>query len=195
VRYMHSEVDSIERMSILRSLRLGKIDVLVGINLLREGLDLPEVSLVAILDADKEGFLRDARSLIQTIGRAARNVNSRAIMYADKMTDSMRRCLDETDRRREIQVAHNKKHGITPESIKKSIQEIGWATRFADARAVPARVAETGDSYADEVNREEYVKILEKEMEAAAEAMDFERAALLRDQLFELRVPKAGKGA
>ena len=195
VRYMHSEVDSIERMTILRSLRLGKIDVLVGINLLREGLDLPEVSLVAILDADKEGFLRDARSLIQTIGRAARNVNSRAIMYADKMTDSMRRCLDETNRRREIQVAHNKKHGITPETIKKSIEEIGWATRFADAREVPARVAETGDSYADEVNREEYVKILEKEMEDAAEALDFEKAALLRDQLFELRVPKAGKGS
>ena len=195
VRYMHSEVDSIERMTILRSLRLGKIDVLVGINLLREGLDLPEVSLVAILDADKEGFLRDARSLIQTIGRAARNVNSRAIMYADKMTDSMRRCLDETDRRRAIQVAHNKKHGITPETIKKSIEEIGWATRFADAREVPARVAETGDSYADEVNREEYVKILEKEMEDAAEALDFEKAALLRDQLFELRVPKAGKGS
>ncbi len=195
VRYMHSEVDSIERMTILRSLRLGKIDVLVGINLLREGLDLPEVSLVAILDADKEGFLRDARSLIQTIGRAARNVNSRAIMYADKMTDSMRRCLDETNRRREIQVAHNKKHGITPASIQKSIEEIGWATRFADAREVPARVAETGDSYADEVNREEYVKILEKEMEDAAEALDFEKAALLRDQLFELRVPKAGKGS
>jgi excinuclease ABC subunit B len=190
VNYMHSEVDAIERMAILRSLRLGKIDVLVGINLLREGLDLPEVSLVAILDADKEGFLRDARSLIQTIGRAARNVNSRAIMYADRITKSMRRCLDETGRRREIQVAHNKKHGITPETIQKSIEEIEFSTRFADARAAPSAVAETGDTYVDEVNREEFVKMLQKDMEQAAEAMDFERAALLRDQLFELGAAK-----
>jgi excinuclease ABC subunit B len=187
VRYMHSEVDTIERMAILRALRLGKIDVLVGINLLREGLDLPEVSLVAILDADKEGFLRNARSLIQTIGRAARNVEGRAIMYADRITDSMRRCIDETERRRVIQLAHNLEHGITPETIRKSVEEIEFATRVADARAVPATVAEPADSYADEVNREEYVKILEQEMAAAAEALDFERAALLRDQLFELR--------
>ena len=190
VRYMHSEVDTIERMVILRSLRLGKIDVLVGINLLREGLDLPEVSLVAILDADKEGFLRDARSLIQTIGRAARNVNSQAIMYADRITASMRRCIDETQRRRDIQAAHNEKHGITPETIRKSIEEIEFTTRVADARAVPTAIAEGKETYADEVNREEYVKILEKEMEEAAEALDFERAALLRDQLFQL---KAGK--
>ena len=187
VRYMHSEVDAIERMAILRSLRLGKIDVLVGINLLREGLDLPEVSLVAILDADKEGFLRDARSLIQTIGRAARNVGGRAIMYADRVTESMRRCIDETNRRREIQVEHNVEHGITPETIRKSVQEIEFSTRVADARLVPATVAEPSATYADEVNREEYVKILEKEMAEAAEALDFERAALLRDQLFELR--------
>ncbi len=190
VRYMHSEVDTIERMVILRSLRLGKIDVLVGINLLREGLDLPEVSLVAILDADKEGFLRDARSLIQTIGRAARNVNSQAIMYADRITASMRRCIDETQRRRDIQTAHNEKHGITPETIRKSIEEIEFTTRVADARAVPTAVAEGKETYADEVNREEYVKILEKEMEEAAEALDFERAALLRDQLFQLRAGK-----
>ncbi|HIF20696.1 MAG TPA: excinuclease ABC subunit B, partial [Gemmatimonadetes bacterium] len=190
VRYMHSEVDTIERMVILRSLRLGKIDVLVGINLLREGLDLPEVSLVAILDADKEGFLRDARSLIQTIGRAARNVNSQAIMYADHITASMRRCIDETQRRRDIQTAHNEKHGITPETIRKSIEEIEFTTRVADARAVPTAVAEGKETYADEVNREEYVKILEKEMEEAAEALDFERAALLRDQLFQLRAGK-----
>jgi excinuclease ABC subunit B len=190
VRYMHSEVDTIERMVILRSLRLGKIDVLVGINLLREGLDLPEVSLVAILDADKEGFLRDARSLIQTIGRAARNVNSQAIMYADRITASMRRCIDETQRRRDIQAAHNEKHGITPETIRKSIEEIEFSTRVADARAVPTAVAEGKETYADEVNREEYVKILEKEMEEAAEALDFERAALLRDQLFQLRAGK-----
>jgi excinuclease ABC subunit B len=187
VRYMHSEVDAIERMAILRSLRLGKIDVLVGINLLREGLDLPEVSLVAILDADKEGFLRDARSLIQTIGRAARNVRGKAIMYADRITESMRRCIDETNRRREIQTEHNIEHGITPESIRKSVQEIEFSTRVADARMVPATVAEPSATYADEVNREEYVKILEQEMAEAAEALDFERAALLRDQLFELR--------
>ena len=190
VRYMHSEVDTIERMAILRSLRLGKIDVLVGINLLREGLDLPEVSLVAILDADKEGFLRNARSLIQTIGRAARNVEGRAIMYADRVTRSMQQAIDETDRRRAAQVAHNIEHGITPETIKKSIEEIEFSTRVADARAAPASVAEAPDSYADEVNREEYVKILEKEMEEAAESLDFERAALLRDQLFELRAAK-----
>src|SRR5688572_3807479 len=191
VRYMHSEVDTIERMAILRQLRLGKIDVLVGINLLREGLDLPEVSLVAILDADKEGFLRDDRSLIQTIGRAARNVEGRAIMYADRVTSSMRRCIDETNRRREIQLAHNAQHGITPETIKKSIEEIELSTRVADARTAVARVAEPSATYADEVNLEEYVKILEKEMADAAEALDFERAALLRDQLFELRA--AGK--
>jgi excinuclease ABC subunit B len=188
VRYMHSDVNAIERMSILRSLRLGKIDVLVGINLLREGLDLPEVSLVAILDTDKEGFLRDARSLIQTIGRAARNVEGRAIMYADRITASMRRCLDETNRRREIQVAHNEEHGITPTTIRKSIEEIEFSTRLADAHAAPAKVAEPSATYADELNIEEFIKILEKEMSEAAEALDFERAALLRDQLFELRV-------
>ena len=190
VRYMHSEVDAIERMVILRSLRLGKIDVLVGINLLREGLDLPEVSLVAILDADKEGFLRDARSLIQTIGRAARNVHSTAIMYADRITKSMRQCIDETDRRRAIQLAHNEKHGITPATIQKSVEEIEFSTRVADAAEIGSRVAEGPETYADEFNREEYVKILEKEMEEAAEAMDFERAALLRDQLFELKAVK-----
>jgi excinuclease ABC subunit B len=196
VRYMHSEVDTIERMEILRMLRLGRIDVLVGINLLREGLDLPEVSLVAILDADKEGFLRDARSLIQTIGRAARNVNGRAIMYADTVTDSMRACLEETQRRREAQLRHNKTHGITPESIQKSVEEIEFSTRVADARAQPvAKVAETPVSYADEVNREEYAKILEEEMQQAAESLDFERAALLRDQLFELKAEKNGRGS
>ncbi len=193
VRYMHSDIDAIERMDILRALRLGRIDVLVGINLLREGLDLPEVSLVAILDADKEGFLRDARSLIQTIGRAARNVHGRAILYADRITDSMRRCLDETDRRREIQLAYNEEHGITPETIRKSIQDIEFSTRVADARLRPAKVSEPVASYADEVNREEYIKILEQEMAEAAEAMDFERAALLRDQIFELKAKVGAK--
>lgn len=186
VRYMHSEVDTIERMAILRQLRLGKIDVLVGINLLREGLDLPEVSLVAILDADKEGFLRNARSLIQTTGRAARNVGGKTIMYADRVTRSMKEAIDETNRRREIQIAHNAKHGITPTTIEKSIEEIEFATRVADARGTPAAVGEGAESYADEVNREEMIKILEKEMAEAAEGLDFERAAMLRDQLFEL---------
>lgn len=188
VRYMHSDIDTIERMEILRGLRLGRFDVLVGINLLREGLDLPEVSLVAILDADKEGFLRDHRSLIQTIGRAARNVRGRAILYADRMTDSMRRCLEETERRREIQLEHNREHGITPETIQKSIQEIEFSTRVADARAAPLpRVAESTRSYQDEVNVEELVKALETEMDEAAADLDFERAALLRDELFDLR--------
>jgi excinuclease ABC subunit B len=173
VRYMHSDIDSIERVDILRMLRLGRIDVLIGINLLREGLDLPEVSLVAILDADKEGFLRDGRSLIQTIGRAARNVNGRAILYADTVTRSMRTCLDETNRRREIQLAYNEEHGITPETIRKSIEEITFSTRIADAREQPAKVAEAGSTYAEEIDAEEYI--------------NFERAALLRDQIEELK--------
>ncbi len=187
VRYMHSEVDTIERMEILRSLRLGKIDVLVGINLLREGLDLPEVSLVAILDADKEGFLRDARSLIQTIGRTARNVNGKAIMYADKVTASMKRCLEETSRRRKVQIAHNEEHGIKPKSIQKSLEEIEFSTRVADVRHEPVNTKERIDTYVAELDREEFTKILEEEMAEAATVMDFERAAILRDQLFELK--------
>jgi excinuclease ABC subunit B len=199
VQYMHSDIDTIERMEILRGLRLGRFDVLVGINLLREGLDLPEVSLVAILDADKEGFLRNARSLIQTIGRAARNVEGRAILYADRITDSMRQCIEETERRREIQLAHNQEHGITPETIRKSIQEIEFSTRVADAREAPvSRVAEPSRTYQDEMDLEARVKEVESEMEAAAEALDFERAALLRDELFELKTKlegTAGKGS
>ena len=188
VRYMHSDIDSIERMDILRALRLGKIDVLVGINLLREGLDLPEVSLVAILDADKEGFLRNTRSLIQTIGRAARNVNGAAILYADRITRSMRETIDETERRREIQMAFNEEHGITPETIRKSIDEIHFSTRVADAReAKAAKVAEQVAEYADEIEIEEALKILNAEMKQAAESLDFERAASLRDQIRELQ--------
>ncbi len=196
VRYLHSEIDTIDRVDVLRALRLGRIDVLVGINLLREGLDLPEVSLVAILDADKEGFLRDARSLIQTIGRAARNARGKAILYADAVTESMARCLGETRRRREIQLAHNREHGITPETVVKSVEEIEFSTRVADARAKPAAAAaEPRPDYADEVDREEFAKILEEEMSRASDALEFERAAMLRDRLFELRASPAGDGA
>jgi excinuclease ABC subunit B len=196
VRYMHSDIDTIERIEILRDLRLGRFDVLVGINLLREGLDLPEVSLVAILDADKEGFLRDERSLIQTMGRAARNVGGRAIMYADRITGSMRRSIDEVNRRREVQRKYNEEHGIIPRTITKSIEELMLSTRVADARLDTRRdrVAEPRASYADELNLEEWVKILEQEMRAAAVALDFERAALLRDQLLEARA-RLGSGA
>ena len=188
VRYMHAEVDAIERMEILRTLRLGRIDVLVGINLLREGLDLPEVSLVAILDADKEGFLRNTRSLIQTVGRAARNANGRAILYADRITESMRACIDETERRRAVQLAHNERHGIVPQTIRKSVEQIELSTRVADARDKPVvKVAEPAAGYTDEIDAEQFIKIIEEEMAKAAEALDFERAAALRDQLFELK--------
>ncbi len=187
VRYMHADIDAIGRMEILRSLRLGRIEALVGINLLREGLDLPEVSLVAILDADKEGFLRNARSLIQTVGRAARNANGRAILYADRVTESMRVCMEETERRRRVQLAHNERHGIVPETIRKSVEQIELSTRVADAREAPvARVAE-GDSAYSSKDPAELAKLVEAEMTKAAEALDFERAAALRDQLFELR--------
>ncbi len=188
VRYMHSDIDAIERVEILRELRLGKFDVLVGINLLREGLDLPEVSLVAILDADKEGFLRDERSLIQTLGRAARNAQGKAIMYADRITGSMQRCIDETNRRREIQRRYNEEHGIVPQTIIKSIEEVTLSTRVADARGeAVGRVAEPRATYAEEVNLEEYAKILEHQMREAAAVLDFERAAALRDELQEVK--------
>jgi len=197
VRYMHADIDAIERMEILRDLRLGKFDVLVGINLLREGLDLPEVSLVAILDADKEGFLRDERSLIQTIGRAARNAQGKAIMYADRITGSMQRCIDETNRRREVQRRYNEEHGIIPQTIIKSVEERLLATRVADARSDgpprPARVAEPQTSYAAEVNLEEWVKILEHQMREAAAVLDFERAAQLRDELLAAKAKLAGE--
>ena len=197
VRYMHSEIDAIERIEILRALRLGSFDVLVGINLLREGLDLPEVSLVAILDADKEGFLRSERSLIQTMGRAARNVRGKVIMYADRVTGSMQRAIGETERRRKLQLAYNEAHGITPQSIRKSADQVMAATSVADSRLREPGWRMAADSarmtYAREIDLEATIGMIESEMAAAAEAMDFERAALLRDQLFECRARLEGK--
>ncbi len=186
VRYMHSDIAAIDRVKILRDLRLGTFDVLVGINLLREGLDLPEVSLVAILDADKEGFLRSDRSLVQTIGRAARNLAGKAILYADKVTDSMRRAMDETARRREVQAEYNREHGIEPRSIVKSVREIRFSTAVADAREAQPAVHEREGSY-EELSPEALAEAIEKDMRAAAAALDFETAARLRDELFEIR--------
>jgi excinuclease ABC subunit B len=190
VRYMHSDIDAIERMEIVRGLRLGEFDVLVGINLLREGLDLPEVSLVAILDADQEGFLRSDRSLIQTVGRAARHIEGRAIFYADRVTGSMQRCLDETTRRRETQLAYNREHAIVPRSVSKSVDQVRFITRVADARAEKAtKVAEPARGYAV-MDHDALARMLEEQMKEAAANMDFELAATLRDQLFELKVAK-----
>ncbi|HWP03411.1 MAG TPA: excinuclease ABC subunit UvrB [Gemmatimonadaceae bacterium] len=196
VRYMHSDIDAIERMEIVRGLRLGDFDVLVGINLLREGLDLPEVSLVAVLDADQEGFLRSDRSLIQTVGRAARNAAGKAIFYADRVTDSMRRCIEETNRRRQLQMAYNSEHGITPRSVVKSVDEVRFITRVADARSDRLeqhgvrKVAEAHGRYtAAEVAK--LIEELEREMRKAAAELDFESAARLRDQIFELRAAQS----
>ena len=195
VRYLHSDIDTVERMEILRDLRLGEFDVLVGINLLREGLDLPEVSLVAVLDADKEGFLRSERSLIQTIGRAARNVNGRVIMYADKITKSMKKAIDETERRRAVQIAYNEKHGITPQGVKKGIRDImegayapgrkkGFAGKVAESMAdyeslTPAQLAKK-------------VKKLEQQMYKLAKNMEFEEAAKVRDEIRLLQDKEIG---
>ncbi len=191
-RYMHSDIATLERVEILRDLRRGEFDVLVGINLLREGLDLPEVSLVAILDADKEGFLRNHRSLIQTIGRAARNVSGQVIMYADRVTDSMRRAIDETRRRREIQMAYNEEHGIEPQTIRKAISDImGFVTEDVEGKS-----AEQVNRELAELSREEVLRIIssmEDEMAAASESMDFEEAARLRDQVVKLRASVEGQ--
>ena len=187
VQYLHSEIDTIQRVEILRDLRLGVYDVVVGINLLREGLDLPEVSLVAILDADKEGFLRSEGSLIQTIGRAARHTEGSVIMYADRVTDSMRRAIDETNRRRSIQRAYNEERGITPTSIKRDIRTLADRLRVEEDGA---SVAEgVGLALAalppDEIAR--MIKDLESQMKRAAKELEFEKAAQLRDQIVELR--------
>ncbi len=187
VRYMHSDIDAIERVEILRGLRLGLFDVLVGINLLREGLDLPEVSLVAILDADKEGFLRSDKSLIQTIGRAARNENGTAIMYADTVTGSMQRCIEETGRRREIQHRYNLEHNITPRSIRKSADEVRRTTAVADSRLDPGARAVDALAGLPDVGPEEMVERLTAEMERAAEKLDFELASELRDHIFQIK--------
>ena len=185
VKYLHSDIDTIQRMQILRDLRLGEFDVLVGINLLREGLDIPEVSLVAILDADKEGFLRSARSLIQTCGRAARNVGGHVIMYADTITGSMKSCIDETNRRRTIQIEYNREHNITPQTIRKNISSILESVEERDYVAVPV-VAEPLEEYVAKEDVAKAVKKMRKEMLAAAKELDFEKAARLRDRIKKL---------
>ncbi len=185
VHYLHSEIDTIERVEILRDLRLGVYDVVVGINLLREGLDLPEVSLVAILDADKEGFLRSTGSLIQTIGRAARHIEGTVIMYADNMTDSMRRAIDETNRRRAIQMAYNEEHGITPVGIKKEVRMLTDRIRHAEEEEEQGAALKINELPKDEIAR--MIKALESQMKQAARELEFERAAQLRDQVVELR--------
>ena len=183
VRYLHSDIDTVERVEIIRDLRLGEFDVLVGINLLREGLDIPEVSLVAILDADKEGFLRSERSLVQTIGRAARNANGRVIMYADKITDSMKYAIDETNRRRTIQEAYNKEHGITPKTIHKNIRDLIAITHAVEKEETP----KTDFKQMTAQQRREAIEVMELEMRAAAKDLNFEKAAQLRDMILELR--------
>jgi excinuclease ABC subunit B len=191
VRYLHSDIETLERVEILRDLRRGAFDVLVGINLLREGLDLPEVSLVAVLDADKEGFLRSSGSLIQTVGRAARHVEGRAILYADTVTDSMRRTIDETDRRRAIQQAYNEAHGITPASIVKGIDDVLSSVYERDYLTVPV-VREEREEYRTEAERLALIARLDREMRAAAANLEFEKAASLRDRLKRLRARDLG---
>ncbi|MBA2795995.1 excinuclease ABC subunit UvrB [Streptococcus porcinus] len=185
VKYMHSDIKTLERTEIIRDLRLGVFDVLIGINLLREGIDVPEVSLVAILDADKEGFLRNERGLIQTIGRAARNSEGRVIMYADKVTDSMQKAIDETARRRHIQMAYNEQHGIVPQTIKKDIRDL-----IAITKEVGSEIAEESVDYSsmNRMERKEAIKKLQKQMQEAAEMLDFELAAEIRDLILELKL-------
>ncbi|MGB6371510.1 MAG: helicase-related protein, partial [Atribacterota bacterium] len=188
-KYLHSEIKTLERIDILRDLRLGKFNVLVGVNLLREGLDLPEVSLVAILDADKEGFLRSETSLIQTMGRAARNINGTVILYCENITGSIRRAVKETNRRREIQLEYNRKYQITPKTITKAVEEfavINNINNFEDF----STVNEEHEKYLSKSNLWLLIKSLEKEMKQAAKNLDFERAALLRDEIRRLKKEK-----
>jgi excinuclease ABC subunit B len=186
-RYMHSEIETLERVKLLAGLRKGEFDVLIGINLLREGLDLPEVSLVAILDADKEGFLRSSGSLIQTMGRAARHVEGRAILYADTMTESMRRALDETNRRREIQTAYNEEHGITPQSVISAV-DMGLAQILkAEYGDVMEEEAAGMPEFTSQADVDQYIARLETEMREAAKKFEFEKAARLRDTIKEIR--------
>ncbi|MCG2716598.1 MAG: excinuclease ABC subunit UvrB [Candidatus Marinimicrobia bacterium] len=188
VRYLHSEIHVLERVEILRDLRLGEFDVLVGINLLREGLDLPEVSLVAILDADKEGFLRSARSLMQVSGRAARNINGKVIFYADVMTQSMDKVIQEVNRRRKVQQEYNKQHGITPKTIYKTVDEVMSATSVADVKPgeLTGKKQSPADRYRSKMDKAEMLELLQKEMVTAAEALEFEKAAELRDEIARL---------
>jgi excinuclease ABC subunit B len=189
VRYLHSDIETVERVEIIRDLRLGMFDVLIGINLLREGLDIPEVSLVAILDADKEGFLRSERSLIQTIGRAARHLHGTAILYADRITESMRKAIGETERRRTKQQAHNEAHGITPQGVIKRIKDIIDSEYDIDAERQSLKAAQTQAKYLamSEKDVAKEIKRLEKDMLQAARNLEFEKAAQLRDQLKKLR--------
>ena len=196
MRYLHSDIDTVERMEIVRDLRLGKFDVLVGINLLREGLDMPEVSLVAILDADKEGFLRAERSLIQTIGRAARNLHGRAILYADEMTGSMQRAIDETNRRRDKQLAFNAEHGIVPRSVTKAVADVMEGARTAPGEAKGARRSRNGAKTPEKPRRAvdsdpkalgKLIATLEEKMYEHAKNLEFENAAALRDEIQDLR--------
>jgi excinuclease ABC subunit B len=192
VRYLHSDIETLERVRILRDLRKGEFDVLVGINLLREGLDLPEVSLVAILDADKEGFLRSAGALIQTMGRAARNLEGMAILYADKVTDSMKAAIGETTRRRARQEEYNRENGITPESIKKGIGDLLSSVYEHDYVAVPDVAEEPEVLFRSLADIEGEIKSLEKQMREAAKALEFERAGELRDRVKRLRAREFG---
>ncbi|MDX8386601.1 MAG: helicase-related protein, partial [Gallionella sp.] len=189
VRYLHSDIETVERVEIIRDLRLGEFDVLIGINLLREGLDIPEVSLVAILDADKEGFLRSERSLIQTIGRAARHINGKALLYADRITDSMRRAMEETERRRIKQVAHNKANNITPQGVQKRIKDIIEGTYEPETAREQLKAEHAQAKYlamsAKYISKE--IKRLEKEMLKAAKNLEFEKATEFRDELKKLR--------
>ena len=195
VRYIHSEVDALERVEIIRDLRIGDFDVLVGVNLLREGLDLPEVSLVAIIDADKEGFLRSERSLMQTAGRTARNVNGKVIMYADVITESMRKTITETNRRRIIQKEYNEANNIQPKTVYKSVEEILNSTSIADVRkkdyekqeAAFSKVAEPVIKYMSDDQKKDLLDQMNEEMLSAAKDLEFERAAMLRDEIEKLK--------